>query len=109
MRWRFSVSELLFDTAYKKGKLNTQADAFSKLESLGHTTASLDEDISTYSNDATLQKEKASLMIDWAMADFRLLTHDDFVDTPPVPINTAHMLQEHQNDPACRDLKARFK
>lgn len=99
MRWRLCLSELSLGIDYKKGKLNTQADALSRTESLGHTTASLHEDIPTYPDDATAQKKKAAFMTDSAMLDYFLLTHVSFVDTPLVPIIAAKMLRAQQNDP----------
>ena len=45
MRWRLRLSEIDFQILYKKGKLNTQADALSRLTTLRETTSDLDEDI----------------------------------------------------------------
>ena len=43
MRWCLRLSEFDFEIRYKKGKLNTQADALSRLQTLGETTEELDE------------------------------------------------------------------
>lgn len=45
MRWRLRLSEFDFQVVYKKGKLNTQADALSRLTTLGSTVVAPDEDI----------------------------------------------------------------
>eukprot|EP00171_Calliarthron_tuberculosum_P001286 IDg1286t1 len=38
MRWQLRLAEYEFEVHYKKGKLNSQADALSRLTSNGHTT-----------------------------------------------------------------------
>ena len=43
MRWLLRLSEFNFEVRYKKGKLNTQADALSRLLTLGETMEELDE------------------------------------------------------------------
>lgn len=48
-------------------------------------------------------------MTESAVSDYLLLTHEDFVDSPLVPVTTAQMLQEQQNDPVCRHLVARLE
>ena len=45
MRWRLRLSEFDFQVEYKKGKLNTQADALSRLATNGETTIDIDDDI----------------------------------------------------------------
>ncbi|CDF33203.1 unnamed protein product [Chondrus crispus] len=45
MRWRLRLGEFDFDVKYKKGKLNTQADALSRLFTSGETTVPVDEEI----------------------------------------------------------------
>lgn len=44
MRWRLRLAEFGFDVVYKKGALNTQSDALSRLSTTGDTQASLDEE-----------------------------------------------------------------
>ena len=48
MRCRLRLSEFDFQILYKKGKLNTQADALSRLTTLGETTSDLDEDVTCF-------------------------------------------------------------
>lgn len=54
MRWIPRLREFTFDIKYKKGNHNTEAYALSRLQSLGHTTVALDDDITAYPDDASL-------------------------------------------------------
>ena len=45
MRWRPRLGEFDFEVKYKKGNLNTQADALSRLPTSGETTVSVDGEI----------------------------------------------------------------
>ena len=45
MRWRLRLGEFDFEVKYKKGNLNAQADALSRLPTSGETTVSVDEEI----------------------------------------------------------------
>ena len=45
MRWRLRLSEFDFRVEYKKGCLNTQADALSRLQTLGETVPHIDHEI----------------------------------------------------------------
>ena len=48
MRWRIRLSEFDFQVEYKKSKLNTQADALSRLATDGERTNDIDDDISCF-------------------------------------------------------------
>ena len=48
-RWRLRLSEFDFEVKYKKGKLNTHADALSRLQTSGGTTIQVDEEIPCFS------------------------------------------------------------
>lgn len=48
MRWLLRLSEFGFQVVYKKGYLNTQADALSRLATLGETFITTDDDIPCY-------------------------------------------------------------
>ena len=50
MRWRIRLSEFDFQVEYKKSKLNTQADALSRLATDGETTDDIDDDIPCFMN-----------------------------------------------------------
>ena len=53
MRWRLCLAEFDFQVAYKKGKLNQQADALSRLRTLAETVTSDPDEIPTFTLDAT--------------------------------------------------------
>ena len=48
MRWRLRLAEFDFQIMYKKGKLNTQADALSRLRTLAETIRHDDDDIPAF-------------------------------------------------------------
>ncbi len=52
MRWRLRLSEFDFEVRYKKGKANSQADALSRLATLGETVVPVDEEIPCFTADA---------------------------------------------------------
>ena len=48
MRWRLRLSEFDFTIQYKRGVQNTQADALSRLATLGETTSDIDDEITCF-------------------------------------------------------------
>lgn len=48
MRWKFRIKEFDFEIVYKKGRANTQADALSRLRTLGETVSDFDDDITCF-------------------------------------------------------------
>ena len=48
MRWRLRLSEFDFTVKYKRGVLNTQADALSRLPTNGETSVEIDDEIPCY-------------------------------------------------------------
>lgn len=103
---RRRLSEFLFDIKYKKGNLNTKANALSKLQSLGRTTAALDEDIPAYPDYATLTQEQVILVPESNVLDHLLLLHGDLQNFALVSITIGEMLREQQADRFCRDRVA---
>lgn len=74
MRGRLPLGEFTFDIVYKKGNFNTQADALSRLNYLGHTTVPLNEKMPTSPDATILDTEQAALMSDSDVLDHILLT-----------------------------------
>ena len=80
MRWRLRLSEFDFVVLYKKGKINTQADALSHLPTSGDTTSEIDDEIPCFE----LEEEEEEDSV--AVAQPRLHIDDDehdFMDESP--------------------------
>ncbi len=52
MRWGLRLSKFDFEVRYQKGKANSQADALSRLATLGETVLPVDEEIPCFTTDA---------------------------------------------------------
>lgn len=89
--------------------LNTQANALSRLQSLGPTTVALSGDIPTYSDDATLTQKQADLASESDVSDYLLIVHGDLQDPPLVLIAIGKMVQAQQADHFCSALVARLQ
>lgn len=108
MRWRLCRCEFTFNIVCKKGNLTTQADVLSRLQFLGHTTVPLDEEVPTFPDDHTVQREQAAILFDSDVYNHIPITHEGLRNPPLVPINSAKMLRDQQNDRFCRDIIARL-
>lgn len=80
IRWSLPLSEHDFEVRYKKVKANTQADAFSRLETSGGTVVEIEEDIPCFlceeSRTCVLCKEETR-----HESSMDLEEHDNVVDS----------------------------
>ena len=112
MRWRLRLSEFDFEVKYKKGRLNTQADALSRLRTDGETTTEIDTDIPCFLlTDSSDGKEDSLDFLDLSYAEEDELlavsapTRDEQILTPV----TREEFARHQlNDPFCVGIRSRI-
>lgn len=69
----------------------------------------LDENVSSYSDDARVTQKQVDLVPDSDVSGYILLTHGDLPDTSVVPITTVEMLRKQQTDRFCSNLVARLQ
>lgn len=108
MRWRLRFGAFDFSEKYKKGRLNTQADALSRLPTTGGTVVPMDEDIPCY-HTADLDKESGEEedsfvyvpdAIDYAEGDALWATQTySFEENQLTPINREELRRHQLTDP----------
>ena len=111
MRWRLRLSEFDFQILYKKGKLNTQADALSRLTTLGETSSDLDEDIPCFSIDRDYDEryEVGFIEEEFAYDDALLTTETDMPDPDLLAAVTLEELVLAQaSDAFCKVIRSRL-
>ena len=109
MRWRLRLSEFDFEVRYKKGKLNTQADALSRLQSLGETTEELDQDLPCFVIEDIYESEESNVDDEFFHLDHDniLATMDPTSDSELLePISVEELLTEQQKDHFCTNLRS---
>ena len=86
IRWHLKLAEFDFEVLYKRGYINTQADALSRLPTAGETTVDVDDEIPCFAildeEEDTIERNVAPIF--WA--DGHYLRDDcehDFMDEPP--------------------------
>lgn len=113
MRWRLRLSEFDFNIVHKKGLINTQADAMSRLTTLGSTTVDIDDDIPQYphttsttstSDIPNLEDPSTSLEDFDEQEDTAtvLLAEEKLDDNLAAPITTEELKREQAADPFCQ-------
>ena len=108
MCWRLRLSELDFQVEYKKGKLNTQADALSRLATDGETTDDIDVDIPCL---MTVADQAHPLWIRDVIDD----EYDELLAAEPLPtpevltvITPEELIREQHFDPFCSQMRSRL-
>ena len=114
MRWRLRLGEFDFDVKYKKGKLNTQADALFRLFTSGETTVPVDEEIPCFLGGFSEMEQVCktpddfedleSARFDAILTTERYSTEDNVL----VPITREEMLRHHLTDPFCAGIRRRI-
>ena len=105
MRWRLRLSEFDFEVVYKKGKLNNQADALSRLRTLGETAVDFDEDIPCFA-----MEESAQDLSDAALTsqDSLLVAENANSKLEVLPITTEELLRSQLADEFCASIRSRL-
>lgn len=69
IRWSLRLSEFDFEVKYKKGRINTQADALSRLETKGETSEDIDEDIPCFIAEHGLTHQSMKSVMEQKISD----------------------------------------
>lgn len=114
MRWKRRTNEFDFEFLCKKGKADTQADALSRLRTLGDTVLDFDEDIPCY-----LAEETSALERGEAVDAFALEEPFDSVDNVLATqsrsnpnfesITPEELAREQYKDDFCKNIPSRLK
>ena len=109
MRWRLRLSEFDFQILYKKGNLNTQADALSRLTTLIETTSDLDEDIPCFLIDGEYDEgyEVPFIEEEFAYDNALLITETDMPDPDLLAaITLEELVLAQASDPFCKVIRS---
>ena len=108
MRWRLRLSEFDFVVKYKKGLLNMQADALSRLPTDGVTQVEFDEEIPCYTVDEQIgeaDEEEDFIESDYADGDELLAIHGAVPSVEMMqPITREELIQEQTADHYCQSI-----
>ena len=115
MRWRLRLSEFDYDVEYKKARLNKQADALSRLETLGETEPFVDDEIPCFHMEGSCpdgtcdHSDEEFLSMEYALID-ELLATDSSPSSPLLlrPITTEELVYAQHGDAFCNALRSRL-
>ena len=110
-RWRLGLSEFDFDVEFKKGKANKQADALSRLTTLGETALDVDDDIPCFLMDDNLSElsQKEDEVDEYNMHEDALLLTLPPADYPsPMQITLDELHREQDLDRFCHAMRSRL-
>ena len=111
MRWRLRLSEFNFVVKYKKGLLNTQADALSRLPTNGGTVVEIDEDIPCYMVDSVENQEEDLdfTELDFAEGDEVLAMNTETPEEEQlVPVTREELATAQLSDSFCGQIRSRI-
>ena len=111
MRWRLRLSEFDFTVVYKKGKLNTQADALSRLKSSGHTTVEVDYDLPCFLLEGNNAEHSDGDFLEELSEEFdSLLATQEYRISEEllVPIEREELLRAQLEDDFCSKIRSRL-
>ena len=107
MRWRFRLSEFNFEAHQKKGYLNTEADALSRLGTDGETSVEVDENIPCFLAENNTEPDRVEDQYQREM--------DAILATSPAPdgelfsaITTTVFIREQHANPFCSEIRSRL-
>ena len=107
MRWRLRLSECNFEVHHRKGYLNTQADALSRLGTDGETSVEVDENIPCFLAENNTEPDWVEYQYQPAM--------DALLAMSPAPdgellsaITPAELVRDQHADPFCSDIRSRL-
>ena len=110
MRWRLRLSEFDFTVLYKRGLCNTQADALSRLATLGETTSEIDDEIPCFvieGDDIVQNDDTDFISADYAEFDEMLVTENA---EPPAdsltPVGVEELLHAPAADSFCQEVRS---
>lgn len=87
---------------YKREKLVTQADALLQPKTLGHTIELLEEQITMFPCDNTIQKILAAVLFYLDISEYAFPAHVDATDPLLVPITSAKIPRQQKHNSFCR-------
>ena len=115
MRWRLRLAEFDFEIQHKKGRLNTQADALSRLKTDAETVYDpeadvvpvylAEEEIARREEDNDEPVNTDFLHEDWAEHDAALVNEQEAVHTAVNPVKWEELLTEQQSDEFCMKVR----
>ena len=106
MRWRLSLSEFDYEFRHKKGLMNTQADALSRLSTLGETELELGEDLPCFFADDYSSKEDEDAKMDYVHSDALLaLEFEELEPTLLVPITLEELVRSQASETFCQIVR----
>ena len=124
VRWRLRLSEFDFEVRYKKGKLNNQADALSRLRTLGETEVDIDENVPCFIIEHTAVQNYNSNVdstlnsngnMDYKLiyetpdeADQLLIATNPIEETELIPVTTEELLRSQLSDEYCAKIRSRL-
>ena len=109
MRWRLRLSEFDYEVRYKKGLLNTQADALSRLSTLVETELELEVDLPCFCADEYSSEDEEDAKMDYIHSAALLALESEEVEpTLLVPITLEELVRSQASDTFCQSICSRL-
>ena len=109
LRWRLRLSEFDFSINYKKGSSNLQADALSRLRTLGETTVEPDYELPCFAVEQSDDDSDIEVIEeDFSITDLHLATSNGDFEPLLLPINLEELLRSQLSDNFCASIRSRL-